>query len=405
MRLFSRHILGQGCSQWTQGAIHVEDDRIVNIEPLDELPKYVAKSDSLLADYSLLPGFVNAHCHLELTSIGSLPRDSLKNQNHKINFVSWIKELVRRKEKLSQDEQDRGIKLGAKQLLQSGVTTLGDHMSINTNWRTITETPLRGCIFGEVLGIVPEVCEHIYTLFKKVQQEFSASRFRLHISPHSVHALALPVLLKLLQNESPPLSIHLSESLEEKEYFGQQGGDLLKLIHDLGVMAPHHATSGLEMLAAERIDLSKILLVHGNYLGEKEIALIKRNNICIVHCPGSHAYFEHQSFPLEKCLDQNITVALGTDSLTSNFELNFLSEIRRVQKNFPQLGENQILKMATINGAKALCMENEVGTLERGKKADIVGFKMQKNTTPFATILKKNAADLVMIDGKIEKHI
>lgn len=403
MRLFSRHILGPDCSQWTQGAIHVEDDRIVNIEPLDELPKCVTKSDSLLADYSLLPGFVNAHCHLELTSIGSLPRDSLKNQNHKINFVSWIRELVRRKENLTQDEQDRGIKMGAKQLLQSGVTTLGDHMSFNTNWRTITETPLRGRIFGEVLGIVPEVCEHIYTLFKKVQQEFSGSRFRLHISPHSVHALALPVLLKLLQNESPPLSIHLSESLEEKEYFGQQGGDLLKLIHDLGVVAPHHAASGLEMLAADRIDLSKILLVHGNYLGDKEVALIKKNNICIVHCPGSHAYFEHAPFPLESLLAQNVTIALGTDSLASNFELNFLSELRRVQKNFPQLGENQILKMATVNGAKALCMENEVGTLERGKKADIIGFKLQKNTTPFATILNKNAADLVMLDGKIEK--
>lgn len=405
MRLFSHHILAPDCSQWIQGAIHVENNRIIDIEPLDELPKSAAKSDSLLADYSLLPGFVNAHCHLELTDIGSLPRDLLKNQNHKINFVSWIRELVLRKEKLSQDEQDHGIKMGAEKLLQSGVTTLGDHMSFNTNWRSITETPLRGRVFGEVLGIVPEVCEHIYTLLKKVQQEFSASRFRLHISPHSAHAVTLPILLKLLQTESPPLSIHLSESQEEKEYFSRQGGDLLKLIHDLGVVAPHHAASGLEMLAANRIDLSKILLIHGNYLGPEEIALIKKNKICIVHCPGSHSYFEHAAFPLESLLAQNVTIALGTDSLASNFELNFLSELRRVQKNFPRLGENQILKMATINGAKALCMENEVGTLERGKKADIIGFKMQKNTTPFATMLNKNAADLVMIDGKMEKYI
>lgn len=402
MRLFSRHILGPDCSQWTRGAIHVEDDRIVNIEPLVKLPKCVTKSDSLLADYSLLPGFVNAHCHLELTSIGSLPRDPLRNKNHKINFVSWIRELVLRKEKLTQDAQAQGIKMGAEKLLQSGVTTLGDHMNFNTDWRAITQTPLRGRIFGEVLGIVPEVCEHIYTLFKKMQQEFSSSRFRLHISPHSVHAVALPVLLKLLQTESPPLSIHLSESLEEKEYFGSRGGDLLKLIHDLGVVAPLYAASGLEMLAAQQTDLSKILLIHGNYLGPAEITLIKKNNICIVHCPGSHAYFEHQSFPLDQWLDQNITIALGTDSLASNFELNFLGELRTVRKNFPGVGTNQILQMATINGAKALCMENEVGTLERGKKADIIGFKITGDEDPFETIFKKNKADFVMLDGKTE---
>ncbi len=380
--------------------VRIAGNQIAEVESAELRVKKKGEEPVLdLSRFVLLPGFVNAHSHLELTAIGPI--------DGKPDFVSWIRQLVKKKTLLDPEEQKKGIREGVKKFINSGVTTIGDQISFNTEWEEITGSPLRGRLFGEVLGILPEICADIYSTFKQIKEQLSAtdSLFKMHISPHSVYAVHPLVLEKILENEPPPLSCHLAESLAEEDYFKRKGGELMKFIQERGIDAPHQGISGLDVLFRLNLNLSSLMIVHGNYLNSSDQALIEKNNLSLVHCPGSHAYFGHRPFPLEKYLSCGFNVALGTDSLASNLKLDFLEELRLVKKTHPSLSASTILEMATLTGAKALKMENQIGSITPGKKADMIGFKWDGKTAPEDIVLKADQVDFVMIDGKIVRYL
>lgn len=376
--------------------VQISGNQIIKLGGVELLQKKEEGEPEMdLSHCVLLPGFVNAHCHLELTSLGPIPG--------KPDFVSWIRELVKKKSVLDPEEQKRGIREGIKSLLNSGVTAIGDHISFNTEWEEIVASPLRGRIFGEVLGVLPEICADIYTAFQKIKKIFSkiVSLFEMNISPHSVHAVHPSTLKQIIENEPPPLSCHLAESLAEEDYFKRKEGELMTLIQERGIDSPHHGESGLDVLSRLNLDVSKLMIVHGNYLNSTDQTLARQNGLSVVHCPGSHATFGHKRFPLEDYLGQGFNIALGTDSIASNTKLDFLEELRLVKKNYPSLSNSSILKMATMGGAQALRMVDQIGSLTPGKKADIIGFKWDGKADPEEVVFKADQADFVMIDGKI----
>ncbi len=367
--------------------LEIQGDRIVTISTTPTSHARLTQLD----DTVLLPGFINAHCHLELTALGSLPYPG--------SFVRWVEKLVTLKQtQLTPEVMKEGIQRGAKQLMESGVTTLGDHISWNTEWKTIIETPLRGILFGEALGLIPEVAQSLYSALKTIQQEAQNNRWMMTTSPHSVYALNPDILAEVMKKEAAPLSCHISESQEEDDYFANNSGELVQFIQSKGLEKIHTTPTPLNFL--QQHGLEKLLIIHANYISDADIALIKQHHLSIVHCPGSHAYFGHKAFPLKKYLDQGINIALGTDSITSNTTLDFLEELRVLKKNHPAISHEAILEMATMNGAKALRMDNEVGTLEVGKKADIIGFKIPSDSSPPEAIFNAKHADFMIIDGK-----
>lgn len=377
------------------GVIFIDKNMICEIGPPSLLKKYPNEPIKDLGEMVLFPGFVNAHCHLELTALGPLPQT---------NFVSWIKEVVRLKKNLSRKQIRDGITSGIASLLSSGVTTIGDHVGVASDWTPLIDSPLSGILFGEVLGLVPEVAEDIYRELQSVQKKIEAesSRLKMHISPHSVHAVNQETFCKVVRDNSPPLSCHLAESEAEEEYFSGQSGSLADFMRERGIIKRHEATSGLDYISRRNLPLEKMLIIHGNYLSDSDLALVKNHHLSIVHCPGSHKYFAHRRFPIKKYLDEGINIALGTDSIASNTELNFLAELRLCRGDRPvALTDRDILTMATLNGAKALRMEKEIGSLVPGKKADIVGFHLKKNTDPLETPFNAHQADFLMIDGRI----
>lgn len=395
MYLKASHILPIEGSPLSPGVIRLSKNKIIEVGGPSLLNQKNPDEELLdLGSFVLLPGFVNAHCHLELTSLGPLSP---------AHFVSWILEMVKRKNAMTKDEMIAGIKQGVQNLLQTGVTTVGDHISFNTTWETILESPLRGKLFAEVLGILPEVCRDIYQALIDIKKDVDkrGSLFEMHITPHSVHGVHPDTLKKVITEQPPPLSSHLAESQTEDDYFRKKGGDLTQLIVERSLVSPHHGKSAFDVLKKMNLDLSKLLVIHGNYLDKSNIKLIKKHQLSIVHCPGSHEYFGHRPFPAKDYLDQRINIALGTDSIVSNTELNFLSELKKFTKTNPTLTPQQILTMATLGGAKALRMENEIGSLIPGKKADIVGFKLNKGENPFETAFQADQADFLMIEGKV----
>ena len=384
------------------GHICVRDGMICAIG--DEFLLPMKKEDEKILDLGemvLLPGFVNAHCHLELTALGSISPGRGKGGHP--DFVEWIRELVSRKNRLTNDEKSEGIEKGISKLMQSGVTCVGDHISFNTPWETITKSPLRGILFGEVLGVVPEVAADIYSDLLEIKKEVESrqSRFRFSVSPHSIHAVHPSILQQVITKQPSPLSCHVAESQTEEDYFQTEKGNLASFIRERNSNIRHLGHSGLDYLEKQKLPVSKLLVVHGNYLTKGDLKIIEKYSLSIVHCPGSHAYFNHKSFPLDEYFDRGINVAMGTDSIASNTNLDFLAELKKVRKDFPSLTPPKILKAATLNGAKALSLQNEIGSLIAGKKADIVGFNLSRGIEADEAPFYATNVDFLMIDGKL----
>lgn len=389
------------------GVVIVQGDRIKAVGD-SKLLKKITKEDQLieLENTLLLPGFVNAHCHLELTHLGPISTLNLESESEpedkiKTSFVRWIINLVEAKNRSHETQVVQGIHQGIKELLHSGVTAIGDHISFNTPCEILVESPLKGRLFGEVLGVIPEVARDILATFKSIKKELASktNRWELNISPHAVHSLDPEILKEVLLTQQAPLSCHLAESKAEYEYFDEHSGDFSRLIKNRGIQPQHHQVrSGLDYLKQQNLPLEKLLLIHGNYLNDEEINWVQEKNISVVHCPRSRAYFGHKEFPYEKLKRAGINIALGTDSLSSNQDLNFFDEIRRAQKSL-KLDWSETLSIATINGAKALRMDDEIGSIEVGKKADLIGVHLQNNSWELS-LDQAHQVDFMMIEGK-----
>lgn len=383
-------------------SLKIEDGIFTKIYSEEEISK---NNFSKIIDYGntlILPGFVNSHCHLELTGVGVIKPQSLQAKNTEEFFVKWIQALVTKKNTLTEEQKEHGIKQGIHDLISSGVTTLGDHISFNTDYNPILDSPLKGRLFFEVIGVLPEVCQDIYRFLKEgLPKDKFLKDFYFNIVPHSVHALFPDILKEIFQDEDHPLSCHLAESLAEKRYFEEKSGEMMKLIQSIGIKHCHPAESGYQFLKQENINIEKTLIIHGNDLSSSELIDIAHQDMSIVHCPHSHEYFNHSPLNIDEILNKKINLALGTDSLASNYELNFLKEIQTFKKKNPQIDDTETLKMATINGAKALKLDHVTGSIEIGKQADFIGIKLDKQMkNPLSIVFEKNKIDHVFINGE-----
>src|SRR5262249_51441924 len=205
------------------GAVAVAGDTIAAIGPSQKIKEAFPEefaSALELPKTILMPGFVNAHSHLELTALKGLPYPG--------DFTQWVKKIVKEKPSLSPTVTAQGIEEGVTLMLESGITTVGDHVSFNTDLTTLLKSPLRGMLFIEVLGVNREVAEEVLAIAQDMEKifEHSSSRFRVTVSPHSVHALHGRILLRLLDSNRSLFSIHLGESEDEDCLFHKNEGPL-----------------------------------------------------------------------------------------------------------------------------------------------------------------------------------
>lgn len=395
MLLQATHLLNPNHPPVADAALWIRGDRIRYAGPRAGLPaEALSEKQKLdLGDAVLAPGLVNAHSHLELTALAGL--------RCKGDFVDWIKQVLKAKQELDPQVQDHELHEGILASLRGGATTLGDHLSPTSNPEALLRSPLRGKLFVEVLGVVPEIAEDMAEAAALLAAQWKSlpSRFEIVPSPHSVHALTPEVLKKVLFQATPVHSIHLAESAAEQSYFETKSGPMHELIAGRGVIPDRSAASAVAELDAAGLLDRRILAVHGNYLSPEEIRLLAERGISLVHCPGSHRYFGHRKFPMQDCRAAGLNIALGTDSLASADTLSMFEVLRKTEKHFPELSREEIFAMASLGGAKALGMEAEIGTLAPGKKADLIA--VSPAASPLESLFQAQGVDFVMIDGEI----
>lgn len=354
-------------------------------------PSAIRKTGELsLQNKILLPGLTNAHCHLELTAIGPLP---------KAPFIEWFGSLLRARKQKIDSEIQNGITAGINQLIRSGVTTIIDHISHWTKPNAYQNSPVKIIGFGEIIGADFENARQSLRNLQKDSDKATVEKYRdpyFYPSPHAIYSVHPSILKDVLKNKNHPFSIHMAESGEEKNYFENFSGPLADFIKNQNDIKFHDAKSGFEFYQKHCPDLNQTLFVHGNDFLDRELdEITKLSQKCIVHCPGSFDFFHHKYFPFEKMRKRKIPIALGTDSLASNTGLNMLTEIQRFLKNQPHLPFEDLLPMVTTNALEAIGVK-DIGKIEEGYQADLIGFDWDGEKELQNLFLKNQSADFVI---------
>lgn len=348
----------------------------------------VGKRASLTDDYPgarvhefgesvLLPGLVNCHAHLELTGLrGALDK-------YDFDFLTWLKTITSLRQDLENDDSIRvSALLGAVEMAAGGVTTIGDigRMSY-AGAAALDESGLRGTVYQET-GFYPDN-KDAEQGFDVVREKYESTarlandRISVGVSPHAPYTVSRR-LFELISDysvrNSIPLTIHAAESGHEEDLLKRDVGLFReKFYSEVGFQSPKMST--IEYFSDIGVLESKPLLAHCIRLTEKEVELIAKADATVAHCPVSNAKFGHGIAPVSGLLKAGVTVGLGSDSMASNnrcdlFEEGRISLLLRRSNGDSGAEPAEILEMMTLGGAKALRLEQQVGSLEAGKQAD-----------------------------------
>jgi aminodeoxyfutalosine deaminase len=354
-----------------------------------------------LGDVALLPGFINAHTHLEF----SRPEKPLGRAG--MPFADWIGEVVAYRQGLTADGTSladharQATIAGLRESVNAGVAGIGEIAT--GHWPAeIFESheDVCGTVFLELLGLAPERTEPLLSAAREHVRLTHQSSFRRGLSPHAPYTVPLDLLQRVCQlsaEQQIPLAMHLAESTAELELLRSHSGPLVERLKELSAWYPGSLSRGLrpldylEMLSAAH----QVLVIHGNFLAREEMEFVaaQRGKMTVVYCPRTQAYFPHGAYPLAEMLACGVRVAIGTDSRASNPDLSILSELRHIARHHRSVAPEEILKMGTLYGAEALGLEDQLGSLAPGKKAAFALVPLpEAGNDPYEWLFRSDAA-------------
>ena len=355
-----------------------------------------------LGDVILLPGFVNAHCHLDYTDFaGEIPSP--------VSFAQWLRAMVALKAKVEDSAHCKSWLRGAWQAVSHGITTLGN---IETRRSCLMElwaaTPLRMVSFMEIILLKAE--SDAVQAVKELKEWLtlnSPPRGKVGISPHAPYTTKLDLLQECTHFSDMMMAMHVAESSEENEMFRHGKGPMWQMLKTAGRnMDDCVGSSPLKGVKGAGLLNDRMLLVHGNYLDSPDVAQIAASRASVVHCPRSHEYFGHRSFLLKDFREAGVNLCLGTDSLATmsdaHAQVELFSEIQRFDPQNEDIADEDLIEMVTVNAARALGMHGEVGCLQPGAFADLftLPYSGEANGVKKAIVGHKGPVEAVMIDGQ-----
>lgn len=341
------------------GTVAIDSGRIVGVEP-----KGARTADADLGNVAIVPGLVNAHTHLDLSGLrGRLPPSG--------DFVGWLRGVVAHRRQRSTGLAD--AKNGLAEALRFGTTLIGDIAAVGATYPLLAGAPCWSVVFHELLGLPGG---RAMTAWRSAMDWLNAhpdtDRCRTGLSPHAPYSVH-QALIRAGAAIGVPLQIHLAESLAELELLDHRAGPFVAFLRELDVWEPDGLPPSVDWVVWQTARSPTALLAHGNYLNPDSII---GPNATIVCCPRTHAAFGHLPHPFRQFLGRGVRVALGTDSLASNPDLDVLAEARFIHERYPDFPGDRLLWMATQSGAEALGLGDVTGSLEPGKSADLVALPL-----------------------------
>jgi cytosine/adenosine deaminase-related metal-dependent hydrolase len=320
------------------------------------------------------PGFINTHCHLELSHLCN----KIKKQTGLINFVIDIVAKRAEKDEIILD----AIQNAEETMLQNGIVAVGDICNTNYTIYQKKKNNLAYYNFIETSGWLPQIAQKKFNEALHLYDQFTQISNICSIIPHAPYSVSNELWSCIKQQFSNNIiSIHNQETKAENELFLNGTGVFNLLYQHLNIA--HHSfqptkQNSLPSYFHQLQNAKHILLVHNTFTSQSDIQFLhqqpsfKNQQIFFCLCPNANLYIENVLPNINLFKENNIQLTIGTDSLASNSSLNILNEIKTIIKHNPKFKLTEILQWATLNGAKALSMSDKLGSLVKGKKPGVI---------------------------------
>ncbi len=400
MKIFyAKYILPVTSEIIENGAIAIDGRKIIDFGAREEIEfkfKDIATGKIDLKNALIMPGFVNSHTHLELSDF------KIERPN---DFKEWLWEIVLMKDKKYApkwyDEFSfvisflkkrwlRKIYKRLQEIITSGTIALGDVTNTGELVMYLVSLPLKVHIFVELIAFSDDKALPVFDKLKSNLNDITAvvekynyqNKFRLSLSAHAPYSVS-ERLFKLIKsfNGERKTSVHLAEPIEEIEFIKHGTGFFRDFLIKRGNFNPEWRPPGkspVKYLDDIGFLDENTLAVHCVNVDDEDIQILASRNVSVCTCPRSNFFLKVGKAPVRKFLDNGINVCLGTDSTASNHDLNILNELRFAREYYRDVSDEELIKIATINGAKALGFET-TGSIEKGKDADLIYFAIPKD--------------------------
>jgi len=321
----------------------------------------------------LCPGFINTHCHLELSHMmGKVPE--------KTGLPAFLTAVMEHRTPPSPEVMAQAMADAEAAMWQTGIAAVGDIANTTATLEIKQQGRLFYHSFIETMGFVDAAAANRFAHSQEVYQQFNAINGAMHhtsIVPHAPYSVS-KALFALLAGVQPntPVSIHNQECKAENELYQHKTGAFVDFYDHFGIHIDHFTPSGHSSLQTylPYMQPGKLLLVHNTFTTEQDIlfAQAQHPDVYWCLCPQANLYIEQTLPEISRFRQHHCKITLGTDSLASNHQLSIWAEIQTIQQHFPDIPLQELLQWATLNGAQALNIVDTYGSFEKGKKPGVV---------------------------------
>src|SRR6266571_1906749 len=392
LRLRARSVHPVTAPPIEDGAVLVDDaGKIAALGSNRAVPAPRGAEQLEFPDGALVPGLVNCHTHLELTH--------LAGRNAEPSFPQWIRRIRELKDATPAEEFARAAELGVRACWAAGVTCVADTGSSGAPLEALARLGGRGIYYQEVFGPDPAKCAASMEELRRALDRLNplaSSRLSLGVSPHAPYTVSEPLyraVADLARRDALPLAVHLAESRAETMLVRDGTGLFAEALRARGFAVRAHNCSPVQYLVQLGVLASdNCLAIHCVQVDERDIDTLRQAGVGLAHCPRSNRAHGHGTAPLAAFRRAGLRVGLGTDSVVSVGDSSLLAEAAAAG-----LDGEDALRMLTIEGARALGLEDEIGSLEVGKQADLAVFPSTALYRPLPPV----TALLTLVAGRV----
>jgi aminodeoxyfutalosine deaminase len=357
-----------------QVLITTEEGIVEDIISFDEAGDEVQQFKGIIC-----PGFINCHCHLELSHMKGMI-------NEGTGLADFVFKVVTQRH-FPEEEILNAIEKGEDEMLANGIVAVGDICNNTLAIPQKTKGRIYYHNFIEASGFNPKIAEQRFERAKSIYEKYREVFLKNvqypplragGIVPHAPYSVADELWEMIIHfPDNHLMTIHNQETIAENEWFIDKKGDFVNFYKKMNIDVSFFRASGKSSLQSYLLKFLKnqsLILVHNVYTSEEDLLFARSSDkkISWCLCPNANLYIGGQLPPADLFIRNDCEIVIGTDSLASNHQLSILEEIRTISRHFPDIRPDQLLRWATINGAKALQMENLLGSFEKGKRPGVI---------------------------------
>jgi 5-methylthioadenosine/S-adenosylhomocysteine deaminase len=374
-----------GCPVVRNGAIAFELGKIAAVGSADELKaKYRDAEVRNFEGCLIMPGLVNAHCHLDLVKFFELSEPTAEEIfGEKMDFVDTLTSTIDFKLDAEATAVIDGIQKGIQRLIDTGTTCIGDMTHFEGTFKLVREMGVRSVVFPEIVAGRGESAQQSFEVALALVEKYTDpnhDRTRVGLGPYAPYLLSknlLKIICQHAKDASIPIMTHAAESFAEMEFFFDSQGPIATDVFPMmgwTELPPAHRMTPIGFLNDIGFFEAPTTIVGGMHLSAKDFPLLARNLVKVVYCPTMNKAMKHGLLPLGKLREHGIPVGIGTECWHSRLGFNMWDEMRTALErgSEPLPTPKEVLQMATMGSARAIGLDHLIGTLEVGKKADFI---------------------------------